>query len=153
MGEGTIPGLGGLSLSLTPTWAPIRDLQVSADAAGSLGYGAIFQCHWFSGSWSACQVPSPIAYKEPFLVVVAAHLWGPSWASRRVEFLCNNEAVVSILKSGTSRDPQLMAILHYLSLLVVPSSFTSSSVLGKANLIADFSSSASDAWSHLQILK
>ena len=98
----------GLSLFLTPTWAPIPDFQVSSDAAGSLGYGAIFQCHWFSGSWSASQAPLSIAYKELFPVVVAAHLWGPSWASRRVEFLCDNEAVVSVLKSGTSRDPHLM---------------------------------------------
>ena len=72
-------------------------------------------------------------------MVVAAHLWGPSWASRRVEFLCDNEAVVSVLKSGTSRDPHLMALLRYLSLLAVRHSFsfTSSSVQGRNNSIAD----------------
>ena len=129
----------GLSLFLTPTWAPIPDFQVSSDAAGSLGYGAIFEGHWFSGSWSASQAPLSIAYKELFPVVVAAHLWGPSWASRRVEFLCDNEAVVSVLKSGTSRDPHLMALLRYLSLLAVRHSFsfTSSSVQGRNNSIAD----------------
>ena len=60
-------------------------------------------------------------------------------ASRRVEFLCNNEAVVSVLKSGTSRDPNFMALLRYLSILAVRSSFsfTSSSVQGKNNPIAD----------------
>ena len=128
----------GLSLFLTPAWAPIPDFQVSSDAAGSLGYGAIFQCHWFSGSWLASQVPLSITYKELFPVVVAAHLWGPFWASRRAEFLCDNEAVVSILKSGTSRDPHLMALLRYLSLLAVRHSFSfTSSVQGRNNSIAD----------------
>ena len=72
-------------------------------------------------------------------MVVAAHLLGLSLASRKVEFLCDNEAVVSILKSGTSRDQHLMALLHYLSLLAVHYcfAFICSSVQGKANTIAD----------------
>ena len=93
---------------------------------------------------SASQVPLSIAYKEHFLVVVAAHLWGPSWASRRVEFLGVNKALVSVLKSRTSRlqDPHLMALLRYLSLLAVRYSYSfTSSVQGKNNPIADSLSS------------
>lgn len=101
MVAGTTPCLDGMSLFLTPTWAVIQDCQVSPDPAGSFGYDAIFQCHWFSGSLPPSQVPLSIAYKHYFPVVVVAHLWGPSWASRRVEFLFNNEAVKSVLKSGT----------------------------------------------------
>ena len=46
---------------------------------------------------------------------------------------------MSVLKSGTSRDPHLMALLRYLSLLAVHHSFsfTSSSVQGRNNSIAD----------------
>ena len=37
------------------TWsfllAPLPDFEVSLDASGALGYGALFQCHWFSVSW------------------------------------------------------------------------------------------------------
>ena len=94
----------GLSFFLMPDWAPLPDFQVSSDAAGTLGYDAIFQHQWFSGLWSASQLPLSIAYKEVFPIVVAAYmyLWGPQWSSRWVEFLCDNESVVAVLSSGTS---------------------------------------------------
>ena len=76
----------GLSFFCMPTWAPLPDFQVSSDAAGSLGYGAIFKSHWFAGASSAAQSSSSIAYKELFPIVVAAYLWGRQWVSRRVEF-------------------------------------------------------------------
>ena len=122
-----------------PTWAPLPDFQVSSDAAGSLGYGAIFKSQWISGAWSAEQSQLSIAYKELFPIVVAAYLWGPQWVSRQVEFLCDNESVVAVLKSGTSRDKSLMMLLHYLPMLAIRHSFsfTASSVPGKDNPVAD----------------
>ena len=87
----------GLSFFLMPAWAPLPDFQVSSDAAGSLGYGAIFNGQWFYGAWSASQQPLSIAYKELFPIVVSASLWGSQWSSRRVEFLCDNESVVAVL--------------------------------------------------------
>ena len=129
----------GLSFFCMPTWAPLPDFQVSSDASGSLGYGAIFKSHWFCGAWSVGQRSSSIAYKELFPIVVAASLWGSQWVSRRVEFLCDNESVVAVLKSGTSRDQSLMLLLRYLSMLAVRHSFsfTASSVRGKDNPVAD----------------
>lgn len=91
---------------------------------GSLGYGAFLQGHWFSGSWSTVQATLSIAYKELFPVVVAAYLWGALWVSKQVKLLCNNEAAMAVLKSGTSRDPNLMVLLHYLSLLTECHSFS-----------------------------
>lgn len=57
-------------------------------------------------------------------------LWSPLWITKWVEFLCDNEAVMAVLKSGTSKDPNLTVLLHYLSLSAVHHSFsfTSSSV-------------------------
>ena len=80
-----------------------------------------------------------ITYKKLFPIVVAAALWGSQWVSRRVEFLCDNESVVAVLKSGTSRDHHLMGLLHHLSLLAICHSFmfTASSVRGLANPLAD----------------
>ena len=122
-----------------PTWAPLLDFQVSLDAAGSLKYGAIFKSHWFSGAWSVAQSSLSIAYKELFPIVVAANLWGPQWVSWRVEFLCDNESVVAVLKSGTSWDKSLMVLLRYLTMLAIRHSFsfTASSIQGKANPVAN----------------
>ena len=66
-------------------------------------------------------------------------LCGALTGSLRVEFLCDNESVVAVLKSGTSRDQGLMFLLRYLSMLAVRHSFsfTASSVRGKSNPIAD----------------
>ena len=80
-----------------PAWAPLHDFQVSSDATGSLGFGAIFNSQCFFGVWSASQQPLSIAYEKLFPIVMAAHLWGSQWSLRRVEFLCDNESVVAVL--------------------------------------------------------
>ena len=79
-----------------------------------------------------------IAYKL-FPIIAAAALWGSQWVSRWVEFPCDNESVVVVLKSGTSRDHHLMGLLHHLSLLAIRHSFklTASSVRSLANPVAD----------------
>lgn len=129
----------GRSFFLSPQWAPLPDFQVSSDAAGTLGYGALFKRDWFAGAWSSAQMPLSIAYKELFPVVLAAALWGPRWSSRRVEFCSDNMAVVEVLRSGTSRDPNLMALLRRLSLLAAQHcfSFTATHIAGKLNPVAD----------------
>ena len=129
----------GLSFFLSPQWAPLPDFHVSSDAAGSLGFGAIFDREWFVGEWSAAQQPLSIAYKELFPVAIAASSWGPLWASKHVEFCSDNMSVVSVLHSGTSRDPNIMVLLRHLSLMAARHSFvfTASHRPGRDNSIAD----------------
>ena len=57
-----------------PQGAPLHDFEVSSDASGALGYGAVFQGHWFSGAWRPTQVSQSIEYKELFPIVMAAYL-------------------------------------------------------------------------------
>ena len=68
-----------------------------------------------------------------------AYLWGPLWASKRVNFLSDNRSVVEILRSGISRAPSIMSLVRYLCLLASRHSFSFSSFpgRGKSNLIAD----------------
>ena len=114
----------------------VQDFQVSSAAVGSLGYGTIFNVKWFCGASSMEQRSLSIAYKELFPNVAA--LWGSWWISRWVELLCDNESVVAVLKSGSSRDQHLMGLLRHLSWLAIPHSFmfTASSVRSKANPVA-----------------
>ena len=44
---------------------------------------------------------------------------GSQWVVRRIEFLSDNESVVAVLKSGTSKDRNLMVLLCYLTQLAV----------------------------------
>lgn len=126
------------SFLLSPQWAPLPEVHVSSDATGALGYAAIFDNEWFVGEWSSLQKPLLIVYRELFLVVVASHLWGHCWAAKRVEFCSDNMAVVSALRLGTSKDPNMM-VLCSLSLTAAHHSFvfTASHRDGRDNCIAD----------------
>ena len=121
------------------TWAPLPDSSVLSDAAGALGYGAISGHDWFVGKWSITQQPLSIAYKELFPIVVAAMLWGHTWATKRVEFYSVNISVVSVLGSSTLKDPNMMVLLHYLSLVAAHNffAFTASYTPGQDNSIGD----------------
>ena len=111
-GKSFFQSWNGCSFLQYPQWAPLPDFEVSSDASGALGYGAIFQGHWFSGAWLPTQVSQSIEYKELFPIVMAAYLWGPQWASKRVNFLSDNRSVVDILRSGTSRAPTIMSLVR-----------------------------------------
>ena len=115
------------------------DLEVTSDAAGSLGYGAYSQGQWFHGPWSHAQAHQSIAYKELFPVVIAAHLWGAQWSRKHVLFRSDNQAVVALLTSRTSRVPVLMHLLRELLLSAARWGFTFSSVHvpGVQNSVAD----------------
>ena len=81
-------------------------IEVSSDASGALGYGALFQHHWFSGSWLVSQASQSIEHKELFPTVVVAYVWGPFWSSNRVNFLSDNSSVVEILRFHYLKGPE-----------------------------------------------
>ena len=66
----------GISFFLFPTLEPLPDFSVSSDASGAIGYGPFMDNEWFNGRWSTLQLPLSVTYKELFLVVLAAHVWG-----------------------------------------------------------------------------
>ena len=100
----------GVSFWLLPGLSPTTDLEVPSDAAGLLGFGAFFQGQWFYGSWAFPQQSQSIACKKLFPVAIAAFVWGPQWCKRYVLFCSDNEAVVHMLSSRTSKIPCLMRL-------------------------------------------
>ena len=112
----------GVAFWLFPGMAAAPALVVTSDASGSLGFGIYFRGEWFSGSWTTSQASQSIAYKELFPVVIDAHLWGPQWARHYVLFRSDNETVVHILNSRTSKIPDLMRLLHHLLASAFPPS-------------------------------
>ena len=64
---------------------------------------------------------------------------GSSVVCKAVEFRSDNMAVVEVLRSGTSRNLNLMVLLRHLALLAAQHSFafTARHVPGKSNAIAD----------------
>ena len=58
-----------------------------------------------------------ISIKELVPITVAAAIWGPEWSTRITEVKCDNAAVVAVLNSGSSRNPEVMHLLRWLSFL------------------------------------
>ena len=112
---------------------------MSSDAAGLIGYGAYLKGYWFADEWAPSQQQQSIAYKELFPVVVATHVWGQMWCKRHVRFRSDNETVVHILNTRTSKVPSLMQLLRSLLLTAAHHSFSFSArhVPGVNNQIAD----------------
>ena len=129
----------GVSFWLYPGMSAAPHLEVTSDAAGSLGFGAYFKGEWFSGAWAPCQSEQSIAYKELFLVIIASHIWGPLWFRQHILFRSNNEAVVHILTSRTSKIPCIMYLLRKLLSAAARFSFTFTAqhVPGVLNRVAD----------------
>ena len=114
----------GVSLWLFPGMSAPTDVEVTLDAAGSLGFGAFYNNKWFSGAWVPSQADQSIAYKELFPVVVASHIWGLQWSRRHVLFRSDNEAVVHILLARTLKVPRIMQLLHHLLFAAARFNFT-----------------------------
>ncbi len=49
-----------------------------------------------------------ITSKEFIPIVLAVAIWGHQWTGKIVLAVCDNEAVVSIVNSGTSKDKEAM---------------------------------------------
>ena len=76
---------------------------------------------WYGNQWLQYKWPQtnsfrdlPITQKEVLPVVLACAVWGEQWSSQMVQAYCVNEAAVSVLNSGYSRDPQIMHLLRCL---------------------------------------
>ena len=62
---------------------------------------------------------SHITVKEPVPIVIASVMWGKEWKGEAVLARCDNAAVVGIVNSGTSRNPQAMHLRRCLAFLAV----------------------------------
>ena len=119
----------GVSFWLFPGMSAPTDIEVTSDAVGSLGFGAYFNTERFSGAWAPSQADQSIAYKELFPVVVSSHVWGSQWFRRHVLFRSDNETVVHILLSRTSKVPCIMRLLRHLLSAAARFNFTFTSQL------------------------
>ena len=88
--------------------------KLVSDASGGWGCGAWSGNRWFKLQWPEAARDLSISVKELLPILIAGVLWGHDWAGHRVHCLCDNEAVVAVLKSRTSRHPHLMHLLRCL---------------------------------------
>ena len=91
------------------------EATVTSDASGRWGCGAFNdRGDWFQFQWPQEWADVHITCKELLPIVVACAVWGGQWQGRAVRCLCDNAAVVAIIRSGTSRDPGVMHLMQCL---------------------------------------
>ena len=91
-----------------------QPIKLVSDASRSWGCGAWCGNLWFKLQWPEAARDLTISVKELLPILIASALWGHQWAKHRVHCLCDNEAVVAVLKSRTSKHPHLMHLLQCL---------------------------------------
>ena len=61
-------------------------LQLYTDAAGGIGYGALFGEEWFYGLWPVAWRSLNVSVLELYPIMAAVHVWGGSWSNQSVCF-------------------------------------------------------------------
>ena len=134
-----LPTWNGRAIIPDPYWSRSPDLALFTDASGTLGYGIYYSGHWIADTWPPPLQGRSIQWKELYPIALACLLLGHSWSGKKILFHCNNQAVVDIWASGTSRDPDIMHLVrsiffsgatHHFTILV-------SHIAGTDNSIAD----------------
>jgi len=129
----------GKSLFLPDRWLQSPSVHLYTDAAGSLGYGAVFGPHWFSGAWNAEWLNQPTTLLELYPIVLAVCVWGQQLANQCIYFHTDNQALVDIINKQSSKDPKIMFLVRDLVLQCLKHNilFKSLHVPGRTNILAD----------------
>ena len=92
------------------------DVEIHTDASGSWGCAAVWDRHWFQLQWAETPVfaSTSIAGKELLPILIAAGTWGRQWRGLTVLCHSDNEGVVSVINTGSCREPHLAHLLRCL---------------------------------------
>ena len=109
----------GVAMMTSVNKVPGGTLSICSDASGSWGCGAVFGPDWFQLRWQGLGEAQQygITAKELLPVVVATAVWGQQWQGQTVKAWCDNSAVVAIVNSGSSRNPEAMHLRRCLAFL------------------------------------
>ena len=113
--------------------------EFSTDASGTWGCGAHYKDSWFQLQWEANTFHLPIVLKELLPIVVATIVWGSAWQAQKILCHCDNQAVVAVLRSRTSKHPHIMHMLRCLFFIEASYGFelASAYINSRANYLAD----------------
>ena len=109
-----LPLFNGVSFIKSEVWS-FDDFHFATDACLT-GGGATCQDQCFSVVFppNIVQEAADITALELFVVVVATRAWAPLLAHHRFIVSCDNEAAVTVINSGITRDPFMQRCLRQL---------------------------------------
>ena len=112
----------GRSVFLDDLWTTSADIGLYTDASGC-GIGGVFRDLWFAQHLTPAQQQRSIAWKELYAVVVACRRWGAHFKGQRILLHCDNQSVVAIVNSGTSKCELIMTLVRLLFDVAVSNNF------------------------------
>ena len=113
---------------------------ITSNASGRWGCGAFTGTgDWFQYQWPGEWDTVHITVKELLPIVVAVAVWGHQRQGRTIHCLCDNAAVVAIIRSGSSKDRSAMHLLQCLFFFTARYQvvLASAHIPGKRNEAAD----------------
>ena len=78
-------------------------LNLSTDASGAHGFGAILGSHWCYGKWPANWEYQNIAILEFYPIVLSLYLWGEAMSNQCILFFTDNESLVQVINRQTCK--------------------------------------------------
>jgi len=130
-------------------WSTNSCLHLYTDAC-TTSFGALFEDYWLYDTFDMVGVPNrrSITFKELYAITMAITVWATLLQTKNIVFHCDNQAVVHILNSGSSRCPHIMTLIRYL--FYVCARFN---IVIKSVHIPGIQNCASDALSRLQVAR
>ena len=127
-----------VSLLVKTEWLSSSFLQIQTDAA-DIGYSAVFGNEWFIGTFSEEEKQVHITVRELYPIALSIAIWPHFFANKCVLFLCDNKAVVYIIKKQTSKDKNIMSVLRFFVVQCMKNNvlFRAKHVPGHKNVLAD----------------
>lgn len=97
----------GVSIIYTSVWSKPDEI-FSTDACLT-GCGGVFGSQFFHQEFpdGILSEFTSIHHLECIAILVATRLWGSEWTGLRIRVYCDNEAIVTVLNSGKTKDPLL----------------------------------------------
>ena len=134
-----LPLWNGKYKILEPSVTQSVHLNLFTDASGKEGFGIYFDGKWVAGRWPEKFLQNSIQWKELFPIYLSCVIWAPLFHRKRLEFHCDNQAVVDIWASNTTKSKEIMPILRKMFFVSASHNFTVkvSHIRGVSNSIAD----------------
>ena len=142
----------GVSVFHDRFWLSNADLCLFTDSSASYGkgFGAYFQGKWTYGLWPAewfhRGITDDITVLELFPIFVALEIWGQHLSNKKILFKCDNQAVVHILNSQTSKAEYVMVLVRIITLKCLQLN-----VVLKAEHLSTSRNAVTDSFSRLQM--
>lgn len=149
-----LDSFNGVAYIPDTAWFSSDTLQLYTDSAGSpdLGCGCYFDKEWaflqWPELWRGKQLMKDMTFLEMIPVLLALFLWGERLHQRKVLLHIDNEALVSVINTQTSKSKRLMQLVRRFVLLAMQHS-----IVFKAVHIPTLMNSKADSISRKQWLR